>query len=85
MRVLTLTAILSGAFLSGVAVAEAGESELTRYTISLSNCYRLEQPLAGWDSHPLKINAFARRTDKIRKRPSPRHSQGGGWACGDIG
>lgn len=36
MRVFTLTVILSGACLSGVAVAEAGRSELTRYTISMA-------------------------------------------------
>ena len=27
-----------------------------------SDCYRLERPLAGWGSHPLKDRAFARRT-----------------------
>ena len=29
-----------------------------------SDCYRLERPVAGWDSHPLKIDAFARHTRK---------------------
>ena len=28
-----------------------------------SDCYRLERPVAGWDSHPLKTHAFARRTE----------------------
>jgi hypothetical protein len=25
-------------------------------------CYRLERPVAGWELHPLKVHAFARRT-----------------------
>ncbi len=29
---------------------------------SCSDCYRLERPVAGWDSNPLRIAAFARRT-----------------------
>src|SRR4051812_6802408 len=28
-----------------------------------SDCYRPERPVAGWDSHPLKIAAFSRRTE----------------------
>ena len=28
-----------------------------------SDCYRLERPVAGWDSHPLKTAVFARRTE----------------------
>ena len=27
-----------------------------------SDCYRLERPVAGWDLHPLEVDAFARRT-----------------------
>ena len=27
-----------------------------------SDCFRLERPVAGWDSHPLEVAAFARRT-----------------------
>jgi hypothetical protein len=26
------------------------------------DCFRLERPVAGWDSHPLEIAVFARRT-----------------------
>src|SRR5207253_328120 len=26
------------------------------------DCYRLERPLAGWELHPLKTDAFSRRT-----------------------
>jgi hypothetical protein len=33
-----------------------------RYLHCRSDCYRLERPLAGWELHPLKIDAFARRT-----------------------
>ena len=28
-----------------------------------SDCYRLERPVAGWDSHPLKTAVFSRRTE----------------------
>ena len=34
-----------------------------RYLHDRSDCYRLERPLAGWESHPLKIRAFPRRTE----------------------
>ena len=34
-----------------------------RHLLDCSDCYRLERPLAGWESHPLKIHAFARRTE----------------------
>ena len=27
-----------------------------------SDCFRLERPVAGWDSHPLEVVAFSRRT-----------------------
>jgi hypothetical protein len=27
-----------------------------------SDCYRLEPPVAGWELHPLDVDAFARRT-----------------------
>jgi hypothetical protein len=33
-----------------------------RHRHNCSDCYRLERPLAGWELHPLKIDAFARRT-----------------------
>jgi len=33
-----------------------------RYLHCRSDCYRLERPLAGWELHPLKIDALARRT-----------------------
>lgn len=32
------------------------------YLLRRSDCFRLERPVAGWDSHPLKVAAFARRT-----------------------
>ena len=32
------------------------------YLLRRSDCYRLEQLVAGWELHPLKIAAFARRT-----------------------
>ena len=35
-----------------------------RYLHSRFGCYRLERPVAGWELHPLKIHAFARRTRK---------------------
>ena len=34
-----------------------------RYLRHRSGCYRLKQPLSGWEFHPLKIRAFSRRTD----------------------
>ena len=34
-----------------------------RHLLSCSDCYRLERPVAGWESHPLKIHAFPRRTE----------------------
>ncbi len=37
-----------------------------RYLHCRSDCYRLERPLAGWELHPLKIGAFARRTRGTR-------------------
>src|SRR5262245_58232147 len=37
---------------------------LFRYLRSRFGCYRLERPVAGWELHPLKIRAFARRTRK---------------------
>lgn len=33
-----------------------------RYLHHHSDCYRLERPDTGWDSHPLNNNTFARRT-----------------------
>ncbi len=33
-----------------------------RYLHRRSDCYRLERPLAGWESHPLKIAVFSRHT-----------------------
>jgi hypothetical protein len=33
-----------------------------RYLHHDSDCYRLERPDTGWDSHPLNNNTFARRT-----------------------
>ncbi len=33
------------------------------YLRDCSDCYRLERPVAGWESHPLKIHAFPRRTE----------------------
>ena len=35
-----------------------------RYLHGRFGCYRLERPVAGWELHPLKIHAFARRTRK---------------------
>jgi hypothetical protein len=35
-----------------------------RYLHGRFGCYRLERPVAGWELHPLKIRAFARRTRK---------------------
>lgn len=35
-----------------------------------SDCYRLERPVAGWDSHPLKTAVFARRTEQTKLMPS---------------
>jgi hypothetical protein len=32
------------------------------YLLHRSDCCRLERPVAGWDSHPLDVAAFARRT-----------------------
>jgi len=32
------------------------------YLLRRSDCFRLERPVAGWDLHPLEIDAFARRT-----------------------
>ena len=32
------------------------------YLLRRSDCYRLERLVAGWELHPLKIAAFARRT-----------------------
>src|SRR4051794_22459082 len=34
----------------------------SRYLHYRSDCYRLERQVAGWELHPLKIAAFARRT-----------------------
>ena len=34
-----------------------------RYLYYRSDCYRLERPVAGWELHPLRIGAFARRTE----------------------
>src|SRR5262249_15271477 len=45
---------------------------LFRYLRSRFGCYRLERPVAGWELHPLKIRAFARRT---RKWALPRTSR----------
>jgi len=36
-----------------------------RYLHCRSDCYRLERPVAGWESHPLKFNTFARRTELL--------------------
>src|SRR5262245_10232389 len=33
-----------------------------------SGCYRLERPVAGWELHPLKTHAFARRTKNCTLR-----------------
>jgi len=37
-----------------------------RYLLRRSDCYRLERPVAGWDSHPRKVAGFSRRTEKER-------------------
>jgi hypothetical protein len=37
-----------------------------RYLYYRSDCYRLERPLAGWELHPLKIDAFSRRTPTLK-------------------
>ncbi len=36
-----------------------------RFLRRRSDCYRLERPLAGWVSSPLKTRAFSRRTAKV--------------------
>ncbi len=36
------------------------------FTLSCSDCYRLEQPVAGWELHSLKIHALLRRTEQSR-------------------
>src|ERR1700728_694115 len=41
-----------------------------RYLHHRSDCYRPERPVAGWDSHPLEIAAFSRRT-LTRSLPEP--------------
>lgn len=45
-----------------------------RYLHCRSDCFRLEQPVAGWDLHPRETNTFSRRTEKCglactRSRP----------------
>jgi hypothetical protein len=42
-----------------------------RYLHSRFGCYRLERPVAGWEWHPLKIRAFARRTQNCTLRSAP--------------
>jgi hypothetical protein len=47
-----------------------------RYLHCRSDCYRLERPVAGWESHPLKINTFHGALNRwaIVKRPSGSRS-----------
>ena len=45
------------------ATLYTGVLQPLRYLHDRSDCYRLERPLAGWESHPLKIHAFPRRTE----------------------
>ena len=40
------------------ATLYTGVLQPLRYLRDRSDCYRLERPLAGWESHPLKIHAF---------------------------
>jgi len=45
------------------ATLYTGVLQPLRYLHDSSDCYRLERPVAGWESHPLKICALSRRTE----------------------
>ena len=53
---------------SGLRARQATQGDLfqrlqpLRYLHDRSGGYQLERPVAGWESHPLRIGAFARRT-----------------------
>jgi hypothetical protein len=53
-----------GLLARGVALGDPFHRRLRqyRYLHYRSDCYRLERSLAGWELHPLKIGALARRT-----------------------
>jgi hypothetical protein len=57
-RSLTLRPACSRGRLAALSIEGFGRISLP----CRSDCYRLERPLAGWDLHPLKIGALARRT-----------------------
>ncbi len=42
-----------------------------RYLHDRSDCYRLERPVAGRESHPLKMHALARHTATPALRLAP--------------
>ena len=46
----------------GRALFRNSLDQRTPYLLRRSDCYRLERLVAGWELHPLKIAAFARRT-----------------------
>ena len=52
-----------------------------RYLLRRSDCYRVERLVPGWESHPLRIAGFSRRTttlDHISGRTPTRHT---GFSC----
>jgi len=54
------------------ATLYTGVLQPLRYLRDRSDCYRLERQVAGRESHPLKMHAFARHT-ATRALHHPRH------------
>ncbi len=52
-----------------------------------SDCFRLERPVAGWDSHPLEIADFHGIPDKleyVRLAFAPRPPRAIRMSCNDV-